>query len=83
VKQLSHSLQCPWCGRTVICPRTGVLPAHKRIVGTHPKTGDVVREWCPGGGELPLSLSVEQRRHLRTRWRDEGGELVDEGSDDS
>jgi hypothetical protein len=73
---MTGRLSCPWCGRELAVPKSGVAPKHKRVVGAHPTTGAVVRAWCDGGGELPAMVSAERRRHLRTQWRDEGGELI-------
>lgn len=75
---LHQGTRCPWCGRVIVLARHGVLPRHKGITGAHPVTGHVLRDWCSGGGELPFSLTGDQRRYLRTQWRDEGGELMGE-----
>lgn len=72
--------ECPWCGRLLTLSRSGVSPRHKRITGAHPVTEAPLRSWCPGSSELPWALNVEQRRQLRTQWRDEGGQPV--GGDD-
>jgi hypothetical protein len=79
---LHSGTPCPWCGRVIILSRSGVLPRHKAVTGTHPIVTDyVIREWCAGGGELPFALTGDQRRYLRAQWRDEGGQLI--GDDDS
>jgi len=59
--------------------RNGVTPRHKRIIGVHPVTGAPLRSWCPGSSELPWTLGAEQRRQLRSQWRDDAGELIDGG----
>lgn len=71
-----HKSECPWCGREMALSRCGVAPRHKRIIGAHPVTNAPQRAWCPGSNELPWSLSAEQRRQLRTQWRDEGGQPI-------
>jgi hypothetical protein len=72
--------ECPWCGRALTLSRSGVSPRHKRVTGTHIVTGAPVRAWCPGSSELPWALHAEQRRQLRSQWRDDAGEL--RGGDD-
>lgn len=74
-------VDCPWCGRSIQLGRAGVLPRHKRVTGTHPVTGHPQRAWCDGSSELPYALTAQQRRHLRTQWRDDAGELL--GGDDT
>lgn len=74
---LSNKAECPWCGRALTLSRSGVSPRHKRVTGTNSVTGFPVRNWCPGSSELPWTLNAEQRRQLRTQWRDDdNGELL-------
>ncbi|HEX5119813.1 MAG TPA: hypothetical protein VFW65_31900 [Pseudonocardiaceae bacterium] len=68
---------CPWCGRDTTVTSKGVLPRHKRVTGTTPD-GDVTHGWCEGGGDIPYTLTHSERRYLRTLWRDEGGELIED-----
>ena len=74
--KLARDEACPWCGRTVVLRRSGVLPRHKRVTGADQVTGAVYRDWCAGGGELAYGLGHEQRSQFRAQWRDDGGELI-------